>query len=128
MGVLGGSWWVLGGFRGVFLGFIIVLEVILKVVQECREGDIETNEIHGYTDMIRASYLNLKKDLAKQEIVEMDDSVGKMVDLDLHYVKRRIYNPDLKQGIVTHVIKKGYYYKGEVLRHAEVEIAKREKN
>jgi molecular chaperone GrpE len=86
------------------------------------ERSIKTN---NYTDKDGPVliYKQLKAELEKKGLREMDDAIGKKLDTDFHEAITNIPAPSKKEkGKVIDVIEKGYLLADKVLRYAKVVV------
>ena len=68
-------------------------------------------------------YKQLKAELEKKGLNEMEDPIGKKLDTDFHEAITNIPAPSKKEkGKVIDVIEKGYLLAGKVLRYAKVVV------
>jgi len=68
-------------------------------------------------------YKQLKVELEKKGLNEMEDPIGKKLDTDFHEAITNIPAPSKKgKGKVIDVIEKGYLLAGKVLRYAKVVV------
>ena len=68
-------------------------------------------------------YKQLKAELEKKGLNEMEDPIGKKLDTDFHEAITNIPAPSKKgKGKVIDVIEKGYLLAGKVLRYAKVVV------
>ena len=68
-------------------------------------------------------YKQLKTELAKKGLNEMNDPIGKKLDTDFHEAITNIPAPSKKEkGKVIDVIEKGYLLSDKVLRYAKVVV------
>lgn len=62
-------------------------------------------------------------DVLKSLDVKAIEAVGKEFDPDLHYALMHVEDESLGKNIVAEELKKGYTYKGNVIRHSFVKVA-----
>ena len=68
-------------------------------------------------------YKQLKSELEKKGLTEMDDPINKDLDTDFHEATANVPSADKKQkGKIIDVIEKGYLLGGKVLRYAKVVV------
>ena len=68
-------------------------------------------------------YKQLKSELEKKGLSEMDDPIKKELDTDFHEATANVPSTNKKQkGKIIDVIEKGYLLGGKVLRYAEVVV------
>lgn len=72
-------------------------------------------------------YKQLKAELEKKGLKEMENPIGKELDTDFHEAITNIPAPSKKDiGKIMDVIEKGYLLGGKVLRYAKVVVANKE--
>ena len=72
-------------------------------------------------------YKQLKSELKKKGLTEMDDPKGKELDTDFHEAVSNIpAQKDEQKGKIIDVIEKGYLLGEKVLRYAKVVVANKE--
>ena len=68
-------------------------------------------------------YKQLKSELEKKGLSEMEDPINKDMDTDFHEATANVPSPNKKQkGKIIDVIEKGYLLGGKVLRYAKVVV------
>ena len=68
-------------------------------------------------------YKQLKSELEKKGLFEMEDPINKDLDTDFHEATANVPSPNKKQkGKIIDVIEKGYLLGGKVLRYAKVVV------
>jgi molecular chaperone GrpE len=90
------------------------------------ERSIKANN-YGDEDGTVLIYKQLKSELEKKGLKEMENPIGKELDTDFHEAITNIPAPsdDLK-GKIVDAIEKGYMLGGKVLRYAKVVVANKE--
>ncbi len=72
-------------------------------------------------------YKQLKSELTKKGLTQMEDPIGKILDTDFHEAITNIPAPtDADKGKIMDVIEKGYLLGDKVLRYAKVVVANKE--
>lgn len=108
-----------------------VLTDILQIVDDFdRAFDVAHQQMEGGNKSELASWLEgfsfirnaLEKILAKYDVTAME-ATGEF-DPERHEALQQVESPDHESGSIVSVIKKGYLYKGTVLRTAQVIVAK----
>jgi molecular chaperone GrpE len=107
-------------------GSAVMIEKLLPIMDEMEiavdaihhEADIK--EIKSGMEMLHKKFHSL---LEKEGLMEMD-SLGKVFDPYRHEAVRRIEGDE--DDKIVEVLKKGYLFKGGVLRHAMVVVSKKE--
>ena len=86
------------------------------------ERSIKANNYTGEDGPVLI-YKQLKAELEKKGLNEMQDAIGKKLDTDVHEAITNIPAPSKKEkGKVIDVIEKGYLLGGKVLRYAKVVV------
>lgn len=67
-------------------------------------------------------YKNLRKTFDRMGVKEVDCSLN--FDPELHEALMEVESEDHKNGEIVQVLNKGYTFKGKVIRHAKVSVAK----
>jgi len=90
------------------------------------ERSIKANN-YGNEDGTVLIYKQLKSELEKKGLTELEDPIGKELDTDFHEAITNIPAPsDELKGKIVDVIEKGYMLGGKVLRYAKVVVANKE--
>jgi len=90
------------------------------------ERSIKANN-YGDEDGTVLIYKQLKSELEKKGLTEMEDPIGKELDTDFHEAVTNIPTPsDDMKGKIVDAIEKGYLLGGKVLRYAKVVVANKE--
>ena len=102
-----------------------IMTILLPILDNF-ERSIKAN---NYTDQDGSVliYKQLKSELTKKGLTQMEDPIGKILDTDFHEAITNIPAPtDADKGKIMDVIEKGYLLGDKVLRYAKVVVANKE--
>ena len=102
-----------------------IMTILLPILDNF-ERSIKAN---NYTDQDGSVliYKQLKSELTKKGLTQMEDPIGKKLDTDFHEAITNIPAPtDADKGKIMDVIEKGYLLGDKVLRYAKVVVANKE--
>ena len=102
-----------------------IMTILLPILDNF-ERSIEANN-YSEEDGPILIYKQLKSELEKKGLAEIDDPKGKELDTDFHEAVSNIPAPkDEQKGKIIDVIEKGYLLGEKVLRYAKVVVANKE--
>ena len=102
-----------------------IMTILLPILDNF-ERSIKAN---NYTDQDGSVliYKQLKSELTKKGLTQMEDPIGKILDTDFHEAITNIPAlTDADKGKIMDVIEKGYLLGDKVLRYAKVVVANKE--
>ena len=98
-----------------------IMTILLPILDNF-ERSIKANN-YSDQDGTALIYKQLKSELEKKGLTEMEDPINKDLDTDFHEATANVPSPDKKQkGKIIDVIEKGYLLGGKVLRYAKVVV------
>ena len=102
-----------------------IMSTLLPILDNF-ERSIKANN-YGDEDGTVLIYKQLKSELEKKGLTELEDPIGKELDTDFHEAVTNIPAPsDDMKGKIVDAIEKGYMLAGKVLRYAKVVVANKE--
>ena len=107
------------------LELLEVIDSLERLLESFETNDTSSTEyyqrLHRVIGFIYRKLLNI---LAKQGIEPIETEEGQLLDIALCRVVSSLETTDLPNGSLVTLIKRGYFYKKNVLRSAEVIVAK----
>ena len=98
-----------------------IMTILLPILDNF-ERSIKANDYSDQDGPVLI-YKQLKSELEKKGLTEMEDPINKDLDTDFHEATANIPAPNKKQkGKIIDVIEKGYLLGGKVLRYAKVVV------
>jgi molecular chaperone GrpE len=102
-----------------------IMSTLLPILDNF-ERSIKANN-YGDEDGPVLIYKQLKSELEKKGLTELEDPIGKELNTDFHEAITNIPAPsDDMKGKIVDAIEKGYMLGGKVLRYAKVVVANKE--
>lgn len=102
-----------------------IMSTLLPILDNF-ERSIKANN-YGDEDGTVLIYKQLKSELEKKGLTQLEDPIGSDLDTDFHEAITNIAAPsDDMKGKIVDVIEKGYMLGGKVLRYAKVVVANKE--
>ena len=98
-----------------------IMTILLPILDNF-ERSIKANN-YSDQDGTVLIYKQLKSELEKKGLTEIEDPINKELNTDFHEAAAKVPSPDKKQkGKIIDVIEKGYLLGGKVLRYAKVVV------
>lgn len=102
--------------RGIYLSFLDVMDSIDRLIRLIDPA----NEVAGSLNVLRTQFLQLLQD---REVSPTDVAPGQVFDVDTCEVSGRLERPDLPDGTIISVERRGYAWRSRTLRRARVTIS-----
>jgi len=113
------------GARKMLLEFVAVADAFENVFRNIRpKMDSADPQARLWVDNFDTVYELHKRAMEAAGITPVEAIVGEKVNPHWHNVFEVVENPGLKNGTITEEIKKGYIWRGKLLRAAEVKAVK----
>ncbi len=106
-----------------------LVSALLSIVDDLERALISGKESNNETALLKGIEMihrNLIRTLEKEGL-ERIDAIGKVFDPSLHEIVVRIPRSDCEEGLVLEEIRKGFVFKGRVIRPCMVNISCLEK-
>jgi len=106
----------------VLLKFLPFVDDLDRAILACEKLDVDKEKIEAWLEGFRIIQKKLKKLLSDLQVEEIDCSGN--FDPKFHEALLLQEEKDKKSGQIIAVVHKGYSFKGRVLKHAKVIVAK----
>ena len=101
---------------------VAALLCVVDDLERALDSGKETNEGSALLKGIEMIHKNLTRMLEKEGL-ERIDAVGKVFDPKLHEIVVRIPRNDCEEGLVLEEVRKGFVFKGRILRPCMVNVS-----
>jgi len=101
---------------------VAALLCVVDDLERALDSGKETNEGSALLKGIEMIHKNLTRMLEKEGL-ERIDAVGKVFDPKLHEIVVRIPRNDCEEGLVLEEVRKGFVFKGRILRPSMVNVS-----
>lgn len=103
----------------IMLQLLPVLDKFELIIEKAKETTAE-ELLKSAVEMV---YNELKKITQLNGLTPMEDIIGKEFDPFYHEAVETVKNDELKENTIVEVIRKGYLFKGRLLRAAQVKVS-----
>ncbi len=110
--------------RSEYLQFVsmdLVMQILPVLDDFERALQVETAD-QNYATGVGLIYQRLTETLKKMGLEAME-TVGRKFDPNLHEAVERVVSQEVEDQVILGEFRRGYYFKGKVLRHAMVKVA-----
>ncbi len=115
------SEWITVAQATVIEKFLPIMDDLDRALQACKKEEMDKKQL-AWLQGFEIIQKNLKKTFSELEVKQIDCSGD--FNPDFHEALIQVDSPDHESGQIVQVLNKGYLFKGKVLRHAKVSVAK----
>jgi len=116
------SEWMAIAQAEVILKFLSFADDLDRAIQACEKLDVDKEKMESWLEGFRIIQKKLIKIFSELQIEEIDCSGN--FNPKFHEALLQVEEKDKKSGQIVEVVHKGYSFKGNVLKHAKVVVAK----
>lgn len=114
--------WINEGRKSALIFLIPMLDELDFAINSAQKQALETKDFASWLEGFKLIQRNFEKRLSEFG-VEQINCEGEF-NPSLHEALMQVESPQHKSGEIVQVFKKGYMFKGDVLSHAKVSVAK----